>query len=638
MLLLCALIAGTSMSWADTASFAPSDFSSQGSSGTGSPISATINSVTFACDKGYGTTQIRCYKGGTITISSTNTITAITFTFSSGDYTGGMETSYTGLSTTEWTKTLSSQARITACTVTFESGETRTPIATDVSITDPGAVTVGASGTFAGISTDAATCTKAWTSDKPSIIEITDGTTGAYNAKARGIAKITYTITPEDDKTYAPAEAERSVTVTEPVAITASDVEMTYGDAPKAIGATTSDGYTGTVTYASANEDVATVDGSGNVTAVAAGVTTITINAGANPIKFFTASSKVINVTVNQPAGGTEAKPSTDVIALNFTKNSEWGFPTSYQTTSGLYTSGGYTIEVGTSSNGHRFDDTNTYFIMGKSGATLTLPAFSYPVTKIEVVGRSGASSSVKQNIFVGETAVSTETTGATGTNTYEINSSYQEAGTIYTLKVTSAHNTQITAINVTVDKGTTTIPAKLNASGYATFCSEYPVTFSGTEDFSAWQITDISSSNEITFERVTGGVKGGTGLLLKGTANADINITSADSDNELGTNLFVGTLVPTYAAANKYYGLSGANFVKVNAGTVPAGKALLDAECVTSSVKAFTFIFDDEATGIRTVETVSAEEAAQIFNLAGQRISKMQKGINIVNGKKILF
>ena len=106
--------------WADTASFAPSDFSGQGTSGTGSAISATVDGVTFACNKGYGTTQIRCYSGGKITISSSNTITAISFTFS-GSYTGGLETSYTSLSTTSWEKTLSSQARITEITVTYTS-------------------------------------------------------------------------------------------------------------------------------------------------------------------------------------------------------------------------------------------------------------------------------------------------------------------------------------------------------------------------------------------------------------------------------------------------------------------------------------------------------------------------------------
>lgn len=108
-----------------TAEFAPSDFSDQGTSGTGSEISATVNGVTFACDKGFGTTQIRCYKDGTITISSENTITAIEFTFS-GSYTGGMNTSYTDLSTNSWTQTLASQARITALTVTYGGGTSTT--------------------------------------------------------------------------------------------------------------------------------------------------------------------------------------------------------------------------------------------------------------------------------------------------------------------------------------------------------------------------------------------------------------------------------------------------------------------------------------------------------------------------------
>jgi hypothetical protein len=109
-----------------TASFAPADFSGQGTSGTGSAISATVDGVTFACDKGFGTTQIRCYSGGTITISSSNTITAISFTFS-GSYTGGMETSYTNLSTNSWTQTLSSQARITECNVSYSGGDTPQP-------------------------------------------------------------------------------------------------------------------------------------------------------------------------------------------------------------------------------------------------------------------------------------------------------------------------------------------------------------------------------------------------------------------------------------------------------------------------------------------------------------------------------
>ena len=89
------------------------------------------------------------------------------------------------------------------------------------------------------------------------------------------------------------------------------------------------------------------------------------------------------------------------------------------------------------------------YFFMGKAGAYLNFPTYSDSVSKIVVTGRSGASGSVVQNIYVGDTPVSTATTGATGANTYNIASDYQAAGTTYTLKVTSNHNTQITKIEV---------------------------------------------------------------------------------------------------------------------------------------------------------------------------------------------
>ena len=58
---------------------------------------------------------------------------------------------------------------------------------------------------------------------------------------------------------------------------------------------------------------------------------------------------------------------------------------------------------------------------------------------------------------------------------------------------------------------------------------------------------------------------------------------------------------------------------------TVPSG----------GDVKAFFFDGDDEATAIEELFGGEAQDGT-IYNLAGQRISKMQKGINIVNGKKI--
>ena len=74
--------------------------------------------------------------------------------------------------------------------------------------------------------------------------------------------------------------------------------------------------------------------------------------------------------------------------------------------------------------------------------------------------------------------------------------------------------------------------------------------------------------------------------------------------------------------------------FYLANGGMLKAGKAYLELPEGSPKIKAFYFDVDDE-TGIANVE--KAAENGAIYNLAGQRINKMQKGINIVNGKKVL-
>ena len=128
---------------------------------------------------------------------------------------------------------------------------------------------------------------------------------------------------------------------------------------------------------------------------------------------------------------------------VEYDMTSGWEFDASAKT----MTKGGVTFNAYGSAS---FKQNTGYVMLGKSGAYLELPAYDFDVEKIEVVGHKGASSSVKQNIFVDDVAVSTETTGADGvTNTYEIAEEYQAAGNVYTLKVTSNHNTQIEAIKV---------------------------------------------------------------------------------------------------------------------------------------------------------------------------------------------
>lgn len=148
------------------------------------------------------------------------------------------------------------------------------------------------------------------------------------------------------------------------------------------------------------------------------------------------------------------AQDSEPEVTLDFTTNDVWEFPTEKTVAEGTFTNNGYEITVvgGGNSNGYYFFTNNSSayscLMLGKSGATLTLPAFDFDVERIDVVGTSGASAAVKQNIFVDGNAVSTETVGAKDvTNEYWINEDNQSSGTIYTLKVTSSANTQISKI-----------------------------------------------------------------------------------------------------------------------------------------------------------------------------------------------
>lgn len=139
-------------------------------------------------------------------------------------------------------------------------------------------------------------------------------------------------------------------------------------------------------------------------------------------------------------------------VTLDFTSNDVWKFPegsSNKATEAKAFSNGTYTITLTGSEGEGYYYNTSGYLIIGKTGAAVTLPAFNFKVAAIEVVGRTGASGNVTENIFVGDESVSTEVKGATGTNRFEIASAYQAAGNIYTLKITNNYNAQITAIKI---------------------------------------------------------------------------------------------------------------------------------------------------------------------------------------------
>lgn len=221
-------------------------------------------------------------------------------------------------------------------------------------------------------------------------------------------------------------------------------------------------------------------------------------------------------------------------VTLDFTQNG-WKLSTDNKKPpiKGEYTYNGVTISFDAPKG---FYYGSKYLMLkGKDGiGRLTLPAFNFAVEKIEVVGNnvSNVSTKTKENIYVDNTAVSTEKIGSKGTNAFVIDKQYQAAGNRYTLQV-SAANAQITYIKIykrAVDLTATTltlsaIPTEPIAIG-GTFSSTATLK-AGEQTLSDKTITWSSDNDKVaTVDAATGTVTG----VAAGKANITAKFAGDDT------------------------------------------------------------------------------------------------------------
>ena len=74
---------------------------------------------------------------------------------------------------------------------------------------------------------------------------------------------------------------------------------------------------------------------------------------------------------------------------------------------------------------------------------------------------------------------------------------------------------------------------------------------------------------------------------------------------------------------------------LNIDISTYPKGRYTVTVE---NSQEVFTGEFEAQATGIEEVNLtpVLSKGEGTIFNLQGQRLSSLQRGLNIVNGQKV--
>ena len=174
-------------------------------------------------------------------------------------------------------------------------------------------------------------------------------------------------------------------------------------------------------------------------------------------------------------------------------------------------------------------------------------------------------------------------------------------------------------------------LPVSISAAGFATLYS--PVALAIPTGATAYVASDKGEYLLLTAIE-SGVIPANTGVILAGDEGTyDFALTTGGSVDD---NVLTGTIEAISRPENSYIlatGTSGVGFYKDGATTIPGFKAYLPAAS-GSGVK--TFLFDDDATGIENLNVNDNLNEGVIYNVAGQRLKKAQKGINIVNGKKI--
>lgn len=178
-------------------------------------------------------------------------------------------------------------------------------------------------------------------------------------------------------------------------------------------------------------------------------------------------------------------------------------------------------------------------------------------------------------------------------------------------------------------------LPLTIKATGYTTFSAPVAVTIPA--GVTAYAVSAIGESS-VTLTEVSGNVQAQTGLILYKENGGDITLPIAASGNAVaGNQLHENWKAHSFTAdCGQYYlGTTGGQtgFYKQSAEGILAGhKAYLPAQ--SAAVKAFLGFGFDTATGI---EALDAQQSVTIYDLSGRQLPRLQKGVNIVNGKKVI-
>ena len=196
-----------------------------------------------------------------------------------------------------------------------------------------------------------------------------------------------------------------------------------------------------------------------------------------------------------------------------------------------------------------------------------------------------------------------------------------------------------------------TELDIEVTSAGWATTCLPFDVVL--PEELTAYALIDVSGVNGEETGSVSliskAGIKANQGALLKGDAGT-YTLSIEETSSNWDANKLSGTTVAKDMSAvegDVYLltsdGAGSAQLSKLALAeeatdaqkTLPANKAYLNI--APSATRFLVFNFgDDNVTAIEGIEAENTADAV-VYDLAGRRVQKAQKGLYIVNGKKVI-
>ena len=177
-------------------------------------------------------------------------------------------------------------------------------------------------------------------------------------------------------------------------------------------------------------------------------------------------------------------------------------------------------------------------------------------------------------------------------------------------------------------------------AKTYTTLTSAYNLDFTSvSSDLKAFIATEVDGGS-VQMTQVNK-VPANTGLVLKATTpNTAVNVPVFDGTgaDDVSANKMDGSATETTAiAANGGYILSDGKFHPASAGTLAAGKAYLNI-AYSASAPVLEMNFDEsDVTAISEVTNTNRTNNTNVYDLQGRKVAQPTKGLYIVNGKKVM-